>query len=101
MLPYLAQGAGMALEDGCVLAACLGESPQDLDAALARYEQRREPRTRRAVLGSRARAMENHLASPWARVKRDIKFAVRNRFAADKTTFQTAWLYAYDVAADS
>ncbi|HEY5211103.1 MAG TPA: FAD-dependent monooxygenase [Stellaceae bacterium] len=97
MLPYLGQGAAMAIEDGCVLASCLAGPPDDLDAALERYEALRRPRTRRAVLGSRARATENHLASPWARLKRDARVAIRNRFAADKTVFQAAWLYAYDV----
>jgi hypothetical protein len=49
------------------------------------------------VLGSRERARENHLASPWARFKRDVKFALRERFGRDKTVFQTSWLYGYDV----
>ena len=55
-----------------------------------------------AVLGARARAKENHLASPWARLKRDAKFALRERFGAgrsgDTTAFQVGWLYGYDVA---
>jgi salicylate hydroxylase len=98
MLPYLGQGAAMAIEDGCVLAACLAGNPGDPAAALARYEELRKPRTSAAVLGSRARATENHLASPWSRFKRDLKFAIRNRLANDKTIFQAAWLYDYDVA---
>jgi hypothetical protein len=48
------------------------------------------------VLGSRARAKENHLASHWARFKRDVKFAWRERFGTDTTAFQAAWLYDYD-----
>jgi salicylate hydroxylase len=96
MLPYLGQGAAMAIEDGCVLASCLGAS-DDVAEALGTYEQLRKPRTRRTVLASRQRAKENHLTSPWARLKRDIKIALRNRFAKDKTVFQGEWLYAYDV----
>jgi salicylate hydroxylase len=61
------------------------------------YERVRVPRARAAVLGSRERACENHLASPWARLKRDVKFALRERFGRDKTVFQSAWLYGYDV----
>jgi hypothetical protein len=49
------------------------------------------------VLGSRERARENHLASPWSQLKRNVKFAFRERFGRDKTVFQTAWLYGYDV----
>jgi salicylate hydroxylase len=89
----------MAIEDGCVLAFCLWASKGSLDA-LKTYEQMRVPRTRRTVLASRQRAKENHLASPWARLKRDVKIAVRNRFAKDKTVFQGEWLYAYDVGAE-
>ncbi len=57
-----------------------------------------------AVLGSRARAKENHLASPWARLKRDVKFKLRERFGAsssDNTAFQVGWLYGYDVAKEA
>ena len=53
-----------------------------------------------AVLGSRARAKENHLASPWARLKRDVNFALRERFGATHR-FQVAWLYDYDVGQGS
>ena len=96
MLPYLGQGAGMAIEDGCVLAAAIARQPDDLGDALATYERLRVPRAKAAVLGSRARARENHLASPWARLKRDVKFALRQRFGGDNTTFKVAWLYDYD-----
>jgi len=98
MLPYLGTGAGMALEDACVLAATIARGGDDLSAALTAYESARLPRTKTAVLGARARAKENHLASPWARLKRDVKFALRERFGgADTTAFQVGWLYDYDV----
>ena len=97
MLPYLGQGAAMAIEDACVLSAAIARYGADLDAALLAYERLRAPRARAAVLGSRERARENHLASPWAQLKRDVKFALRERFARDKTVFRTAWLYGYDV----
>ena len=97
MLPYLGQGAAMAIEDGCVLAASIERHADDLDQALLLYERLRAPRTRAAVLGSRDRARENHLAGPWARLKRDVTFALRQRFGGDNTAFQVAWLYDYDV----
>ena len=97
MLPYLGQGAAMAIEDACVLAAAVARHAEDLDTALLVYQQTRAPRAEAAVLGSRARARENHLVSRWARLKRDVKFALRERFGRDKTVFQTAWLYGYDV----
>jgi salicylate hydroxylase len=97
MLPYLGQGGAMAIEDGCVLAAAVARHADDLDTALLAYERIRAPRARAAVLGSRARARENHLVSRWAQLKRDAKFAFRRRFSRDKTAFQSAWLYSYDV----
>jgi salicylate hydroxylase len=100
MLPYLGQGAAMAIEDACVLAAAVGRHSDDLTTALLVYERLRVPRARAAVLGSRARARENHLVSSWARLKRNVKFALRQRFGRDKTAFQTAWLYSYDVGGE-
>jgi salicylate hydroxylase len=99
MLPYLGTGAGMALEDACVLAAVVAAHGDDFGAALAAYERARVPRTRAAVLGARERARENHLASRWARLKRDVKYALRERFSGseDNTAFQVGWLYDYDV----
>jgi len=46
MTPYMAQGAASALEDAAVLARCLAAVRSDgIDAALARYEATRKPRT--------------------------------------------------------
>ncbi len=98
MLPYLGTGAGMAIEDAVVLGAAFARQTDDLGAALAAYEQLRVPRTKAAVLGARARAKENHLASPWARLRRDIQFFFRERFGGtDNTAFKVGWLYEYDV----
>ncbi|WP_213686285.1 FAD-dependent monooxygenase, partial [Roseicyclus sp.] len=47
-LPFLAQGANMALEDAYVLARCLSEEA-DPRRAFARYEALRRPRTARIV----------------------------------------------------
>jgi salicylate hydroxylase len=48
-LPYLAQGANMAIEDGLVLARCLELQAEDPAAALLRYEQARVERTTKMV----------------------------------------------------
>ena len=93
MLPYLGQGAAMAIEDSCVLSAAIARHADDLDKALLGYERVRVPRARAAVLRSRERARENHLASPWARFKRDVKFALRERFGRDLVSGRVAlWL---------
>ncbi len=94
MLPYLSQGAGMSIEDGYVLARLLarGDAPRE---ALLAYEAMRRPRAARVQLASRAQGQTFHLASPWARLRRDVKFAIRNVTSRDKG-FETDWLYAHD-----
>ena len=44
MLPYLAQGAAMSIEDAAVLANRMAETPQDPAAAMRRYEKSRRRR---------------------------------------------------------
>ena len=55
-----------------------------------------QPRVREAVLGSRARARDNHLTSRFARLKRDLRYAWRKRFGGDQTVLQAGRLYEYD-----
>ncbi len=47
MLPFAAQGAGMAIEDAAVLAKCLADAPGEVPGALQRYEALRRPRVER------------------------------------------------------
>ncbi|WP_329601649.1 FAD-dependent monooxygenase [Paraburkholderia antibiotica] len=54
MMPFMAQGAGMAIEDAVVLSRALADaSTATLDTALARYENARRERTARIQIGSR------------------------------------------------
>jgi len=69
-LPFMAQGACMAIEDAAVLAACLaGCARTDIPAALMRYAALRQPRTAGIQAGSRRNATIYHLHAPfsWAR----------------------------------
>ena len=76
MLPFMGQGAAMAIEDGLALALLLADDTDPPDVTLRRYEALRLSRTRRVQLGSRGRAAENHLRSPTARLRRDIGFLI-------------------------
>lgn len=98
MLPYLAQGACMAIEDGFALARWLSQ-PGGVGAALKGYEAMRLPRTSQVQLGARARAKVNHLSSPFARIARDISYAWRRVFDRESTSYKIDWVYAYDVTA--
>jgi len=55
MRPYLAQGAGMAIEDAAALAACLVEQPGQVQQALGRFADMRWQRNARV----QARAIRN------------------------------------------
>ncbi|GAA3012428.1 FAD-dependent monooxygenase [Streptosporangium longisporum] len=57
MHPDMAQGAAQSLEDAVVLAAALAESGDDIPAALARYDERRRPRTQTIVRQARAKGL--------------------------------------------
>jgi salicylate hydroxylase len=75
MLPFAAQGAGMAIEDAAVLAGCLGaiqnESGSVVAAALKRYERLRRRRVARVQRAARRSGRIYHLAGPLA-LARDV-----------------------------
>jgi salicylate hydroxylase len=86
-LPYLAQGAVMAIEDGAVLTRALGQT-DSVSAALQLYQRNRIDRTARIVTQSSANRKLFHLRSP---EERRAAFAGRDE-GADRNT----WLYSYN-----
>jgi salicylate hydroxylase len=92
MLPFLAQGAAMAIEDSLVLARVLSESPGDVAAALKCYETARLPRTARVQLSARAQGQIFHVMSPLARLKRRLGLVPKS----DPKLLDRDWLYEYD-----
>lgn len=62
MLPFLAQGAAMAIEDAAVLAACMAQQPGDLPRALRQYEKARRRRTARVQRAARRNSKIYHLS---------------------------------------
>ena len=93
MLPMLAQGAVMAIEDGYILARCLAE--QDVETALVRYERARRDRTRRAVEGSAANAARFH--HPQLADSVEAKQYVDREWAEARIAERYEWLFRYDV----
>ena len=57
MHPDMAQGAAQSLEDAVVLAAALAEADGDVPVALARYDERRRPRTQKIVKQARSKGL--------------------------------------------
>jgi salicylate hydroxylase len=70
MLPFAAQGAGMAIEDAAVLAKCLGEgageSAAGIPAVLKRYARLRRSRVARVQRAARQAGRIYHLTGPAA-----------------------------------
>jgi salicylate hydroxylase len=100
MLPYLAQGACMALEDGYAVAEALHQGAGDVAGALRRYEQARRDRTARVQLLARARSIENHLKDEAALRARDERFArIRAEASSGKHAYGIEWIYEHDVTA--
>ena len=96
MLPFLSQGAAMAIEDGFVLAGALAATPDNVPEALARYEAERRPRTSRVQLESRRRGETYHLPSPLAQIRRDIEYRIRSLVAPKTGGMRADWIYEYD-----
>jgi 2-polyprenyl-6-methoxyphenol hydroxylase-like FAD-dependent oxidoreductase len=66
MLPYLAQGAAMAIEDAAVLAQRLADTPGDPVGAMRRYERLRRARTARAQRAARHNGRAYHMGGAGA-----------------------------------
>lgn len=94
MLPFVAQGAAMAVEDAAVLAASVaggadaGAGDASVAVALRRYEASRLPRTARVQRLARGNARLFHLvgAAAW----------LRDRIAPAAARLALARLYAYN-----
>jgi salicylate hydroxylase len=86
-LPYLAQGACMAIEDGAVLTRALDQTDSIADA-LQLYQRNRVDRTVRIVNQSTANRTLFHL-----RTVDEIRASFANR---DEGADRNAWLYSYN-----
>ena len=95
MLPFLAQGAAQAIEDGATLAAVLAQS-DDVAGALKRYEELRKPRTAAVQAVARGNKTRNHLPDGPEQIARDRAMAAGD---AQWSIGASAWVYDHDAVA--
>jgi salicylate hydroxylase len=94
-LPFLAQGASMALEDAWVLAEALA-THATIAAGLAAYQARRKPRTTRIVAAANSNARAYHL-SGLPRIVGHTGLRLLGRVAPATMLSRFDWLYGHDV----
>lgn len=88
-LPFMAQGACLALEDAWVLADCLDKGGL---AGLNRYQDQRLPRARRVVAAAAGNARKFHLKGP-------VRWAAQAALtlAGSRLAPRYDWIYGHDV----
>lgn len=97
-LPFLAQGANLALEDAWSLAAHAAAGP--LGRALPAYQAARAPRVTRAIAAANANARNYHLRGP-ARLIAHTGLRVLGKAAPGLIPSRLDWLYEHDVTSPS
>jgi len=95
-LPFMAQGASMALEDAWVLVDALSAA-EGLAEGLAAYQGRRDARVRRVVEAANRNAWKYHLSFPPLRWAAHTALRAGGAFARERMLRQFDWLYGHDV----
>jgi salicylate hydroxylase len=91
MLPFLAQGAALAIEDAAVLADCLARLPDDPAAGMRLYEKQRRRRTAKAQRVARCNG--------WLYHQQGLRAAARDRaldyLGGERLLQRYDWLYGW------
>jgi salicylate hydroxylase len=97
MLPFMAQGAAQALEDGAALTSCLLRGwASPIQESLRLYETVRKPRATRVQSLSEANKTRFHLPDGPAQRERDEQMASGG---TDFSIKAVDWIYGHDVSA--
>lgn len=98
-LPFLAQGASMALEDAWVLADELARC-DTVPAGLAAYQLRRKTRVTRVIAAANGNAWKYHIRPAPLRLAAHTVMRLGGALAPDRMMRQFDWLYTHDVTAE-
>ncbi len=93
VLPYLAQGGSLAIEDAAHLAALLGPDSADVPGTVARYGRERLARVRKVQDQARRNGRVYHAGGPLA-FARDL---VMRRLGPEGMSARYDWLYGFRV----
>jgi salicylate hydroxylase len=91
MLPFLAQGAAMAIEDAAVLAQRLSETPDNPAPAMRLYERQRQGRTARAQRAAQRNGTIYHMGGAAALLRTVALLAMGGGRLIDRYD----WLYGW------
>jgi salicylate hydroxylase len=93
VLPFLAQGAALAIEDAAILTALLPADPQKVGGALQTYAEHRRDRVARVQNEARRNGKIYH-ASALVAFGRNI---VMRQLGAERMTSRYDWIYGFKV----
>ncbi len=91
LLPFLAQGGSLALEDAVTLADALAGAGEDIERALAAYEQARRARTVRVMATARRNGRVYHLSGVAALARN----AVLRALPPERIMASYDWVYGW------
>lgn len=91
VLPFLAQGAALAIEDAASLGLAFAAHGHDVKTAIRAYEAERIPRTSDVAIASRRQASIYHMDGPMA-FARDM---VMRRMSVEAMMSRMDWVYGY------
>ncbi|MBF2057979.1 MAG: FAD-dependent monooxygenase [Cyanobacterium sp. T60_A2020_053] len=95
MLPFQAQGAGMAIEDAYCLAHFISEE-KNIEIAFCKYQQLRQERATKVQQTSRKNAEIFH-ASGLKAMARNLALNTVSKINPSLINLKTAWIYDYDI----
>lgn len=91
LLPFLAQGGSLALEDAVTLAEALAEAGEDVEGALAAYEKARQARAARVMAAARRNGRIYHLSGVAALARN----AALRALPAERIMAGYDWVYSW------
>jgi salicylate hydroxylase len=95
-LPFMAQGAVMALEDAWVLADALDKA-DSVEAGLAAYQNRRHARATKVIEAASKNARNYHLSPGPVRFAAHSALRLGSRIAPSLAMKKFDWIYGHDV----